>query len=148
QLPQLRHPVRDGGDLHRRHEHDPPAASLSRPPGGGRVKIHEQDVLRQVAAVLAPLIVTFGLYVITHGEGGAGAGSQGGVMIAAAYILYALINGQEAPRRALPPRFTDLGAPLGVLIYAGVGVVSMLRGGPFLAYDLLDPAFQAGQAGH
>lgn len=112
------------------------------------MKIHEQDVLRQVAAVLAPFIVTFGVYVITHGEGGPGGGFQGGVIVASAFILYALINGLETAQRALPRRLTDIGAPLGVLIYAGVGVVSMLRGGPFLAYDLLDPAFQAGQAGH
>ncbi len=112
------------------------------------MKLHEQDVLRQAAVVLAPLIVVFGVYVITHGEGGPGGGFQGGVIVAAAYILYALIFGQEVARQAIPRGWTDTCAALGVLIYAGVGAVGMLRGGEFLSYDLLDPRFVAGQAGH
>lgn len=106
------------------------------------MKLHEQDVLRQVALVLAPLIVVFGIYVITHGEGGPGGGFQGGVIIASAYILYALIFGQARAREVISRRMTDTGGAVGVAIYAGVGLFTLLRGGTFLHYDWLDPAFQ------
>ena len=105
------------------------------------MKLHEQDVLRQVSLVLAPFIVVFGLYVITHGEVGPGGGFQGGVIIAAAYILYALVFGQAQAREVVSRRLTDTGAAVGVALYAGVGVIPLLRGGEFLAYDWLDPSF-------
>ena len=50
----------------------------------------DQVVLRVVSKITIPFILLFGLYVITHGELGPGGGFQGGVIVAASFILYCL----------------------------------------------------------
>ncbi len=105
--------------------------------------MNEHIVLRVVTKALIPFILLFGLYVQTHGDFGPGGGFQAGVIFASAFILYGLIFGIGAVRRVFPSRLLLSLAALGVLIYAGVGVVSLLMGGNFLEYAALaaDPAF-------
>jgi multicomponent Na+:H+ antiporter subunit B len=103
----------------------------------------EQPVLRQVTKILIPFVIVFGLYVITHGDYGPGGGFQGGVIVAAAYILLALVYGVARARRVIPRSATDTLAAVGVLFYGGVGLVGLFGGGTFLDYDFLlgaDPA--------
>ncbi len=96
------------------------------------------DIILRVAAkfILAPLLL-FALYVQFHGDYGPGGGFQAGVIAAAAVILYALINGQAAAERIVPGPLVERLVPAGVLIYAAVGVVSMILGDNFLDYDHL-----------
>ena len=94
-------------------------------------------VIRTTARVLMPFMMVFGLYVIFHGEGGPGGGFQGGVILASAFVLYTLVHGLEASTAVVPKRYTDVLAAAGVLIYAGVGVYCMVRGGNFLDYYYL-----------
>lgn len=108
------------------------------------MRLDEQEVLSKVTKFLFPFIVTFGVYVVTHGEIGPGGGFQGGVIIAAAYILYALVFGLASARRMLPRKLNDVLCAVGVLIYAGVGVATLLLGGTFLEYDRLIPGNPAG----
>jgi len=84
----------------------------------------------------------FALYVQFHGDFGPGGGFQAGVIAAAMVILYAIIFGLETAKRLVPPRLVEMMIPLGVLIYAGVGVACMLMGGNYLDYSVLahDPA--------
>ena len=98
----------------------------------------DQAVLRVVSKMSIPFILLFGLYVITHGELGPGGGFQGGVVIACAFILYALIFGRPALYRVLPPPVIDLLTGLGVLMYSGTGAACLLLGGQFLDYSILD----------
>ena len=98
----------------------------------------DQTVLRVVSKMSIPFILLFGLYVITHGELGPGGGFQGGVVIACAFILYALIFGRPALYRVLPPPVIDLLTGLGVLMYSGTGAACLLLGGQFLDYSVLD----------
>lgn len=98
----------------------------------------DQTVLRVVSKMSIPFILLFGLYVITHGELGPGGGFQGGVVIACAFILYALIFGRPALYRVLPPPVIDLLTGLGVLMYSGTGAACLLLGGQFLDYSILD----------
>lgn len=100
----------------------------------------EHVVLRVIAKVLMPLILMFALYVQFHGDFGPGGGFQAGVIFAAGIILYALVFGLEAARGVIPPSAVRRIAPLGVLLYAGVGVFSLLTGYNFLDYDAIDPA--------
>ncbi len=99
-------------------------------------------VPRVIAKLLAPFIIVFALYVQFHGDYGPGGGFQAGVIFAVAFILYALIFGLENARRAAPPVAIRTLIALGVLIYAGTGIASMLLGGRFLDYSVLasDPA--------
>lgn len=100
----------------------------------------QQPVLVQATKALVPFVIVFGLYVITHGDYGPGGGFQGGVIVAAAYILYALVYGVAPARRLVPRWATDNLAAVGVLFYGAVGTVSLFRGGTFLDYDALIPS--------
>lgn len=104
-------------------------------------------VLKVVSKILIPFIVVYGFYVHFHGEYSPGGGFQAGVILASAVILYALIFGVEAARRAVPPAVVRVGFALGAIVYAGVGFVTVLMGGDFLDYDVLHPdlAHHAGQ---
>jgi len=96
------------------------------------------DVILRVAAKLfIPFILMFGLYVQFHGDYGPGGGFQAGAIVAAAVILYAIVFGKDAATRAVPIRAVEAMVPLGVLIFVGVGVWSMVMGGEFLNYDVL-----------
>ncbi len=104
-------------------------------------------VLRVVSKMLIPLIVVFGLYVHFHGDYSPGGGFQAGVIVAAAVILYALIFGVDAAKRAVPTWFVKFLAALGVLLFGGTGVATLLLGANYLDYDVLHPdiAHHSGQ---
>ena len=101
-------------------------------------------VIREAATVLLPFMMLFGMYVIVHGEDGPGGGFQGGVIVAAAFILHSLLFGPDASRRALGQRVTTALSATGVLMYAGVGVAALLLGGAFLEYGVLRPTDAVG----
>ena len=80
-------------------------------------------------------------------ELGPGGGFQGGVILAAGYILYSLVHGTDAGERAFPMSWSDRLNSVGVLIYAGVGVATLLLGGTYLDYSALNASNpSAGQA--
>ena len=90
-----------------------------------------------VSRLLAPFILLFGLYVQFHGEYGPGGGFQAGALIAAAFILYALIEGEERTLQVLPQGALNALMVGGALLYGGVGLVGMLGGAEFLNYSVL-----------
>ena len=101
------------------------------------MKLH--SILRVVSKLLIPYILLFALYVQFHGDYGPGGGFQAGVIFAAGIILYALVFGLRAARCVAPPRAVETLIALGVLIFLGTGLVTMLMGGNFLDYSVLDP---------
>lgn len=103
----------------------------------GRTAIGDQLVLRVVVKMLIPLILLYALYVQFHGDYGAGGGFQAGVIFATGFVLYDLVFGEGDARLVVPPRWLHRLAALGVLIYGGVGVVSLLSGQAFLDYSVL-----------
>ncbi len=111
----------------------------------GRSAIGEQLVLRVSAKLLIPLILLYALYVQSHGDFGAGGGFQAGVIFATAFVLYDLVFGEGDARLVVPPRWLHRLAALGVLIYGGVGVLSVLNGRPFLDYRVLAGDAVSGQ---
>ncbi len=94
-------------------------------------------ILRIVAKLLIPLVILFALYVQFHGDYSPGGGFQAGVIFSSALILYRLIFGLQAGNEVIPRPILKLLASLGVLLYAGTGVVTMLMGGEFLDYSVL-----------
>jgi multicomponent Na+:H+ antiporter subunit B len=99
--------------------------------------MREKVVLRVVSKLLIPFILLFGLYVQFHGDFGPGGGFQAGVIFAAGFILYGLIFGLDEVEEVVPHRVVEIGSALGVLIYGGVGVATMLLGAEFLDYSVL-----------
>ncbi len=101
--------------------------------------MREVKILRVVSAkTLLPFILLFALYVQFHGDFGPGGGFQAGVIFGAGLILHALVFGLNESRRVIPEWVIESAAAVGVLIYGGVGVVAMLKGGKFLEYGVLD----------
>jgi multicomponent Na+:H+ antiporter subunit B len=103
------------------------------------------SILRVVSKLLIPPIMLFALYVQFHGDFGPGGGFQAGVIFASAFILYALVFGVDNARKAAPAWLTRLMLASGVLLYAGVGVVTMVLGGDYLDYSMLSSDPHAGQ---
>ena len=99
--------------------------------------LQDQLVLRVIIRFLIPFILLYALYVQLHGEYSPGGGFQAGVIFAAAFILYCLIYGLPKTQAVLSLDALRILSALGVLLYAGVGVVSVFMGGNFLDYDVL-----------
>ena len=96
-------------------------------------------VLRVVTKLLFGLIVLYAFYVQFHGDYSPGGGFQAGVIMAVAFISYAIVFGLDAVQKVLPAALAHRMAALGVLIYGGTGVVSMLMGYTFLDYGAFAP---------
>jgi len=94
-------------------------------------------ILRVVAKLFIPLILLFALYVQFHGEFGPGGGFQAGVIFAAGFILYALVFNLETAKHVAPTGLLRVLMATGLLIYAAVGMDSLLLGGNFLDYNVL-----------
>lgn len=94
-------------------------------------------VLRVTTKIVIPFILIFALYVHFHGEFSPGGGFQAGVIGAAGCVVYGLIFGMGRLRAVIAPELIRVLIPLGVLIYAGTGVLTMLLGGNFLDYNTL-----------
>ena len=85
-------------------------------------------IIRVVSKLIIPYILLFGFYVQFHGDFGPGGGFQAGVILASALILYGLVFGLPAVKAVAPPKLIEKLIALGLLIYAGTGVVTMLAG--------------------
>jgi multicomponent Na+:H+ antiporter subunit B len=94
----------------------------------------QNTIVDGVARLMVPFIQIFALYVITHGHYGPGGGFQGGVILAASIMLLRLTMGEEEEHRRFSPRAAQTLASIGVLIYAGAGIVPLGFGGAFLDY--------------
>jgi multicomponent Na+:H+ antiporter subunit B len=99
--------------------------------------VDRNTIIRTIARFMVPFIQLFGLYVIVHGDSGPGGGFQGGVILGASIILYAMVFGIEDARKRVSRKASDILNSTGVLLYAGVGVAAMLVGGRYLEYDVL-----------
>jgi len=105
-----------------------------------------KDVIpRVVSRLLAPFILLFGLYVQFHGEYGPGGGFQAGALIAAAFILYALVEGEERTLQALPAGALVALMVGGAMLYGLVGLLGILMGSNFLDYSVLSEQPVSGQ---
>jgi multicomponent Na+:H+ antiporter subunit B len=99
--------------------------------------MNEHMILRVVGKFLIPYIMLFGLYVQFHGDFGPGGGFQAGVIFASAFVIHTLLFGIRSTQKIAPEWILKTISSAGVLLYAGVGVVSMLAGGEFLNYNVL-----------
>lgn len=125
----------------------PPQKSGSRginiaEPGQG---LRHYLIPRVVGRLLIPFILLFGLYVQFHGDYGPGGGFQAGAIVAAAVILYALLEGEAQALRVMPQKLLTGLMVGGALLYGGVGFAAILFGGNFLDYSVLATDPIAGQ---
>ncbi len=90
-----------------------------------------------VVRVMSPLIQIFAFYVIFHGHYSPGGGFQGGALLAASILLQRVVLGRRRSARSFPPRLAIPFGAVGIAIFAGVGLWSLLTGGNYLQYDFL-----------
>jgi len=65
--------------------------------------------------------------------------------MSSAIILFALVFGLDAAEQVIPSTILRFLANLGVLLYAGVGIVTLILGGNYLEYSVLADTQIAGQ---
>jgi multicomponent Na+:H+ antiporter subunit B len=78
-----------------------------------------------------PLLLLFALFLLLRGHNEPGGGFVGGLVVAAAFVLYSIAYGVDSARRALlVAPSTLLGT--GLLVALGSGIPPVLLGRPFL----------------
>jgi multicomponent Na+:H+ antiporter subunit B len=87
--------------------------------------------------VIAPFILMFGLYVIMFGHYSPGGGFHGGTILAAGVILMRMCLGREATYKKFPPQMGLILGAIGLIIYGGTGLATLIAGGNFLDYSYL-----------
>ena len=88
-------------------------------------------IFRTAARLLMPLLLLFSVFLLLRGHNEPGGGFVGGLVVAAAFALYAFAFGIGRARRALlVDPLTLIGA--GLLLALASGVPAVLRGQPFL----------------
>lgn len=92
-------------------------------------------IIRLASNGLAPVIQIYGLYVFFHGHYSPGGGFQGGVLLAASVLLLRLGLGDDYSKKIYPTKPAILLSAVGVLIFAGTGVLAMLFGNNFMDYE-------------
>lgn len=101
---------------------------------------HHHLILRVVTKMLVGAIILFAFYVQFHGDYSPGGGFQAGVIMAVAFILYGIVFGLDKAEQVFPPWLVHKLVALGVLLYAGTGVASLLLGYNYLDYDAFSPS--------
>lgn len=99
----------------------------------------DDKIIQMTCRMLVPVVQLFALYVLMHGHYSPGGGFQGGVIFGASFILLAVSRDLETALKRLSSRGFILIAALGIIIYAGHGIVSQALGGQFLEYGKLWP---------
>lgn len=101
-------------------------------------------VVKTTCRLIVPFSQLFALYVIAHGHHSPGGGFQGGVILGASIILYAIANNMRASLTRVSEKLAVLLCGLGVLLYAATGALSFFLGGNFLDYGALSKLLGVG----
>ncbi len=83
-------------------------------------------IVKKITQIICPIIFVFGIYIIIHGHLTPGGGFAGGVIMAGAFILQILANGNILPalrKEEEGLEFLESSAILGFLIIAGLGLL-------------------------
>jgi multicomponent Na+:H+ antiporter subunit B len=98
-------------------------------------------IVKTSSRLIVPFSQLFALYVIAHGHHSPGGGFQGGVILGASIILFAISQNLRTSLGRISEKRAVLLCVLGVLIYAGTGILSVLLGANYLDYGALSRIF-------
>jgi multicomponent Na+:H+ antiporter subunit B len=90
------------------------------------------DGVRAAAITFAPATLVLGLWVVAHGHVTPGGGFQGGVVLAAAFLLVWFGGAFRPYTRLTPTPLLDVGHGTGAGAYVVIGGVALLLGDPYL----------------
>ena len=97
----------------------------------GDPELKSSVILKLTIKLITPFILLFGVYVQLYGEVSPGGGFQAGSIFASCAIARSFLYGGYNSTTYLIP------AVIGVMIYALVGIASILIGGEFLNHSVL-----------
>jgi multicomponent Na+:H+ antiporter subunit B len=97
----------------------------------------ENILIQTVSRLMVPFLQVYALYVIAHGHYSPGGGFQGGCILAASFILLVIAYDINAVKSRMSEKINTLYSIVGVLIYAGIGLVCLILGANFLDYGIL-----------
>lgn len=100
-------------------------------------RLSDSPIIVVASRWLAPFIQLFGLYVIFHGHYGPGGGFQGGVVLAASFVLMRLAAGKDASETYFRTGWGTSLSAIGTLLFVAIGIWVLLLGGYFLDFKFL-----------
>ncbi len=83
-------------------------------------------------ALMVVLMTAYGFHLIVHGQLTPGGGFQGGMVVGSAIFLLYLTGGFEPFFRLARHRQTELVELIGLSVFLGSGIITLIRGGHFL----------------
>ena len=101
-----------------------------------------------VRTLLRPLVAglqLFALYVVIHGHYSPGGGFQGGVLLAASFIVPRLVHGPSSGLVILSERGAFRLGVIGLLIFIGTGALPLAFGGALLDYGAVPTGLPAAE---
>lgn len=99
-----------------------------------RTPYTESVVIMSAVRIVTPFVLTYGLFVTFHGADSPGGGFQGGALIGVVVLMLAFAFGIDPTREWLGDWLLTVVASLGVLVFGGIGLGSVVLGGEFLEY--------------
>lgn len=94
-------------------------------------------IVKTLARLLVSFIAIYALYVVMHGHYSPGGGFQGGVILAAGFVLLSVSLGLKKTWKLLSEKVAIVISSIGVLIYGGIGALCLILGGNYLDYGKL-----------
>ena len=88
-------------------------------------------ILRTATRILMPLLLLFALFLLLRGHNAPGGGFVGGLVVAAAFVLYSIASGIPASRRALMVDPSTL-LSVGLLVALTSGSIAFFLDRPFM----------------
>ncbi len=101
------------------------------PAGNGRASGEMTVLVRTIIRALLPVLVTFGLYIVTYGHLTPGGGFQGGMVTVGAVMSFYLAYGYNIMRQ-FEEEDLHLGEHIGALAYLFTGLLGIFAGLSFL----------------
>jgi multicomponent Na+:H+ antiporter subunit B len=98
-------------------------------------------IVKTTCRLAIPFIQIFAFYVIAHGHYSPGGGFQGGVILGASMVLFAIAFDLRSAVKRMGERLITCLCVLGVMIYAGTGALCMLFNKNYLDYSALTNIF-------
>ena len=103
----------------------------------------ESLIIMTAVRMVAPFVLTYGLFITFHGADSPGGGFQGGALVGVVVLMLAFAFGARPTREWIGNDVITGLAAGGVVVFVGVGLVAIGLGGAFLEYGRLEPLLGA-----
>jgi len=97
----------------------------------------DSPVVTTTVRLLAPFVLTYGLFTLFHGTSSFGGGFQGGVVAAAMVVTVAFSFGIQRTAEWLDDRALAVAVASGVVCFGLIALLGLAAGGAFLQLDVL-----------